>query len=224
MHTMRNALRAGGLLLAMLLAACAGPRQPALLLDTAAAPSTAIAPAGPFVNAHAIIILRHADIDPAQKARLGNQTPLLPRGEKRADEIVTALRDAGVTRIITSRALRTEETAAPLAKELHIAPEEPFGHGAEQAKGPGAMPAPDEAQGVFDFLVQSAKPADTILLVEHHSLIPGLMADFGFKNEPKFDDATEFDRVYLLLPDAQHHAYQLFRLRFGGDWGALNAK
>jgi len=96
----------------------------------------------------------------------------------------------------------------------------PFGHGSE-ANGAGAMPKADEAETVFAYLAQTAKPSETILLVDHHSVIPTLMADFGFAQEPAFDDATEFDRVYVILPDAAHHTYHLLRLRYGGDWGAL---
>ena len=45
------------------------------------------------------------------------------------------------------------------------------------------------------------------------------MAEFGFPNEAQYDDATEFDRVYILLPDAATHTYQLLRFRYGGRVG-----
>jgi len=37
-------------------------------------------------------------------------------------------------------------------------------------------------------------------------------------HETEAVDATEFDRVYILLPDASKRSYQLFRLRYGGTW------
>jgi len=193
----------------LFLAACA--QQPPLRVDSHAA---ATIPANkPFINAHAIIILRHADIDVAQKARMGAATPLLPRGEERAKEIITALKDFGITRIVTSSALRTQATAAPLAKLLNLTPDDAGAHASENGNA-GAS----EADKVVQYLADSAKPTDTILLVHHHSVIPSIMADLGFDHEPEFVDATEFDRVYVLIPNPQTRTYQLLRLRFGGKW------
>jgi broad specificity phosphatase PhoE len=166
-----------------------------------------------FVNAHAVIIVRHAYIDTKSKS---NTTPLLPRGEERAKELITALKSASVTRIVTSSALRTKETAAPLAAELKIVPEDPFSHAAEGAGA--AFAAMPEATTVIRYLSQTAKPEQTILVVQHHSSLPGILAEFGFKGESLMDDATEFDRVYVILPDAGRQTYQLLRLRYGGKW------
>jgi len=175
----------------------------------------AIAPR-PFVDAHAVIIVRHADIDPAQKSSMGSAVPLTTRGQERARELDTALKEAGITRIVTSSALRTGQTASPLAAELHLTPEDPFSHGAEgRAASSAAVP---EAQTVFEYLAKTATSNETILLVHHHSVIPSLLAQFGFAGEPPIEDATEFDRVYLLIPDSKTHTYQLFRLRYGGKW------
>ena len=137
MHTFQ---RAGWLLLAMLLAGCSATAdRRALLLDAGnPAVATASAPPTQFVDAHAIIILRHADIDPAEKARLGNKTPLLPRGEQRAEEVVTALKEAGVTRIVTSTSLRTQETSRRWPRNCTAHPSSRSGTGQRQrAAGPG---------------------------------------------------------------------------------------
>src|SRR5262245_17074188 len=88
------------------LAGCCAVESPDKRVETLAAVEDK-----PFVNAHAIIILRHADIDTALKATLGNQVPLATRGQERAREVITALHDAGITRIVTSTALRTQQTA-----------------------------------------------------------------------------------------------------------------
>ncbi|HEY4330819.1 MAG TPA: histidine phosphatase family protein [Phycisphaerae bacterium] len=211
-------LECAGVLAAFLwfttLAGCASDLRDSRAVSLSAPATThAIAAGKPFINAHAIIILRHADIDPAQKAKMGNAAPLLPRGEERAKEIVTALKDAGITRIITSSALRTQATAAPLAELLGIKEDDIGTHAAENG-----MPSPSEADKVIAYLAASAKPDQTILLVHHHSVIPSIMADLGFEHEPEYVDATEFDRVYLVLPDPEKRTYQLFRLRFGGKW------
>ena len=156
----------------------------------------------PFIDARALIIVRHANIDVSKKAALGNALPLLPEGEERAKGLIPMLKDAGITRIVTSPALRTQQTAAPVAAALHLKAEE----------GPAA------AADLVGFLAQSAKPGQTILIVHHHSVMPTLLAELGFKNESEAVDGTEFDRVYVVLPDAERKAYQLLRLRYGGKW------
>ena len=40
------------------------------------------------------------------------------------------------------------------------------------------------------------------------------MGYFGLKEEP-FDDATEFDRMYVIVPDPVHHTYQILHTRYG---------
>jgi phosphohistidine phosphatase SixA len=178
---------------------------PMPLHDTQAASSpvtAATSATGPFIRARALIVVRHADIDVAQKATRGNALPLLAAGEQRAKGLVPALQNAGITRIITSPAVRAQQTAAPLAAALHVTPEE----------------GPASAQELFAMLAQTATPGQTILVVHHHSIMPTLMAELGFARETAADDATEFDRVYLILPDAERRTYQLFRLRYGGSW------
>ena len=155
-----------------------------------------------FVNVRAIILFRHADIDASKKATMGNATPLLPAGEARAKEIITAVKGAGVTRVLTSPALRTQATAAPLAEYLHVKPE-----------NAGAT-----AQEVLTYLAQTGKPGETLVVVHHHSVTPGILAGLGVAREPEAVDATEFDRVYVILPDAAKGTYEVLRLRYGGSW------
>jgi phosphohistidine phosphatase SixA len=187
----------------ILLPACAAPqvRDPRA---GATAPANAAATSREnFVNVRAIIIFRHADIDVTRKATMGNATPLLPAGETRAKEIVTALKGAGVTRVLVSPALRTQATAMPLAESLHVTEED----------------AGATAQEVLAYLSKTAKPEETIVLVHHHSVIPGILAGLGVANESLAVDATEFDRVYVILPDAARGTYAVLRLRYGGKWG-----
>ncbi len=223
----RMAVPMAAVFLPVMLAACAAaPREPAaVFLDST--PSQA----GPFVNAHAILIVRHGDIDAAQKKQMGDQAPLTQAGQERAKALAFALHDAGITRIVAAPALRTQQTSAPLAAALKITPETLVADSDSGAVAPGANAsgteresvAQGESQNDFEYLARTAKPTDTILVVEHHSVVGPLMVEFGFTHETKIDDATEFDRLYLLLPDAQHHTYQLFRLRYGGDWGRAAA-
>jgi phosphohistidine phosphatase SixA len=201
---MRLAFKPLALVLILALA-CGCTLQSSTDSRAAAAPAASIVslPADrPFINARALIIVRHANIDLNQKATLGYATPLLPEGQERAKSLIPTLKDAGITRIVTSPALRTQQTAAPVAAALHLTPEQ----------GPGTAPE------LVAFLAQTAKPDQTILLVHHHSVMPSILSELGFKNETEAVDASEFDRVYLLLPNPAQCTYQLFRLRYGGKW------
>ena len=205
---------ARGLLAALLLAAgCAVP--------TASAPPPARAEkassSAGFVDARLLIIVRHGDIDVASKQALGGQVPLTPRGEERALDLDVALRDAGITRIVTSQALRTRMTAAALARRLGIQTEDPFGHGAEAWLGRQLAGAQErEAAAVVEYLAKTSKPGDVVLLVHHHSVIPSILAELGYPGEPAIDDTGEFDRLYVVIPDSGPKTYRVLRLRYGG--------
>lgn len=161
----------------------------------------------PLIAARAVVIVRHGDINVAEKFTRSSEVALTQRGQRRAEELVAALRDAGVTRIVTSEALRTQQTAAKLAAALNITPESVGDHA---RGGRGA-----EAQRVVQFLQTTAKPTDVILLVHHHSVIPQIMGALGYPREKAIENETEFDRVYVLLPDRKTGHYQLLRLRYG---------
>src|SRR5436309_12811453 len=64
-----------------------------------------------------LVLVRHADT-----AALPDR-PLSAAGLKRAQDLASALRNAGVTAIITTQLRRTRETAHPLASALGLVPE-----------------------------------------------------------------------------------------------------
>lgn len=65
-----------------------------------------------------IFIVRHAE-----KAPSGGKDPdLSAAGQKRADALARILRDADIKAIFTTELKRTQETAAPTAKESQIRP------------------------------------------------------------------------------------------------------
>ena len=61
-----------------------------------------------------LILLRHADIDDVPDPELN------ARGRERAEALAKLLADAGVESIFVSPALRTQQTAAPLAAKLNL--------------------------------------------------------------------------------------------------------
>ena len=75
--------------------------------------SVSIASAQPVV-----VIVRHAE-----KATNGGRDPdLSSTGRARADALARILKDSGITAIFTSEFKRTQETAAPIATSVHVAP------------------------------------------------------------------------------------------------------
>lgn len=62
-----------------------------------------------------LILVRHAE-----RESEGEDPPLVAAGEARALALAETLRDAGITRIITTQWRRTRDTAAPLAKILRL--------------------------------------------------------------------------------------------------------
>ena len=66
-----------------------------------------------------LVLVRHAD----KAAQPADDPPLTAAGAKRAQDLAAALRNAGVTAIITTQLRRTRETAQPLATALGLVPE-----------------------------------------------------------------------------------------------------
>jgi len=67
----------------------------------------------------AVIVIRHAD----KASEPVNDPGLTEAGSRRAQDLVTALGDAGITGIVTTQMRRTRDTAQPLATKLGVAPE-----------------------------------------------------------------------------------------------------
>jgi probable phosphoglycerate mutase len=202
MSVIRIKWQAAGLALAILLGGCFCPAD---RTTPATRPATAPARAGIFVNVRALIVVRHADVDLGVKKEEGDATPLLPRGEARTAELAFALRDSGITRIFTTQTVRTEKTAEA-AGAGKIAVESPFAHRAG-------------AQDVLAYLAEHTSETDVVLLVENHGTIRELLQAMGYRDETLINERTEFDRMYVILPDAATRTYRVLRVRYGGNWG-----
>src|SRR6267154_1591838 len=97
--------------------------------------------------AQTILLVRHAErVSEAPDALLSDV------GKQRAEKLAHTLADAGITAIFITEAERTKQTAAPLAKLLHLQPT--------------VVPAKDIA-GLVNRLV--AQPKDAVVLVVGHS-------------------------------------------------------
>jgi broad specificity phosphatase PhoE len=65
-----------------------------------------------------VVIVRHAE----KAVSTGRDPDLSPAGRARAEALARILKDSGITAIFTSEFKRTQETAAPTATAMKIAP------------------------------------------------------------------------------------------------------
>lgn len=136
-----------------------------------------------------VYLLRHAE---KQKSN-GSNPSLTAEGKQRAGRLVNLLRDIHVDQVYSTDYLRTRETVAPLAasKELNIT-----------LYDPRDLPATAKALCVRQ---------DTSVVVGHSNTTPQLVALLGGDPGPAIDEATEFDRLYLLVIRPGQVVTQLYR-------------
>src|SRR5690348_7712091 len=69
-------------------------------------------------TAPVIFVVRHAE----KANRGGNDPDLSPEGQKRADALADILKDSQITSVFVTEFKRTQQTAAPIAKAVHVTP------------------------------------------------------------------------------------------------------
>jgi broad specificity phosphatase PhoE len=126
----------------------------------------------------AVYLVRHGE-----KAAVGQDPELTPQGQARAQHIAAILRRAGITAIFSTPTARTQQTAAPLARQLGLT---------VQPYDPRLPKA----------LVEKVRGLNgAVLVVGHSNTLPELVRLFGgAPGSDILDD--EFDRLYQLLPGA----------------------
>jgi phosphohistidine phosphatase SixA len=144
-----------------------------------------------------LVLVRHADT-----AALPDR-PLSAAGLKRAQNLAAALRNAGVTAIITTQLRRTRETAQPLATALGLVPEViSVGESALVANpAPGAQFPPEVVQARAEY-IKILEPAirrlsGVVLVVGHDWSVPGLIASLGGPQIPNICPSV-FDKLFVL--------------------------
>lgn len=161
-----------------------------------------------------LVLVRHAD----KAAQPADDPPLTAAGAKRAQELATALRTAGVTAIITTQLRRTRETAQPLATALGIVPE--VINVGERALVPN--PAADaqfppevvkERAAYIKTLASTVRNrSGVVLVVGHDWSVPGLIASLGGPQLPNICSSV-YDKLFVLT-SAKTKA-NLFQVRYG---------
>jgi broad specificity phosphatase PhoE len=135
-----------------------------------------------------VFIVRHAE-----KASTGGKDPALSvQGQKRADALVHILKGSQITSVFVTEFKRTQETAAPTAREAHVSPT------LVSANDIGA-------------LVEKLRALNgNALVVGHGNTIPDLLKALGIATPVSIpeDDYTEI--FVVLVGDAP----QLLRLHY----------
>ncbi len=144
-----------------------------------------------------VLLVRHAEkvTEPADDPSLS------AKGIKRAQALATALRDAGVTAVITTELRRTRDTAQPLAKALGLKPE--------------VVPARGRQAGTHAEAVAEAVRRHmngVVLVVGHSNTIPLIIHALGGPLLPKIGEAM-YANLFVLIPWAGE--MRLVRSRYG---------
>lgn len=166
------------------------------LLAAIAIPAPAAAQAAQPVT---VFFVRHAEKGP--------ETPdpsLTAEGEARAQALAFALRDARITTILVSQFKRTQETALPLARAIHVRPD------------------PTDAGQVDDLVIRlkSLAPGTRALVVSHSNLIPAIIEKLTGVAVGEMKDA-DYDRLYVatLSPSGASVLYLHFGAPSAGGLG-----
>ncbi len=135
-----------------------------------------------------VVIVRHAE----KAANGGTDPDLSSAGRARADALARILKDSGITAIFTSEFKRTQETAAPIATSIGVAPT--------------VVPAKDTA-GLVAKLHQLNGNA---LIVGHGDTIPNVIKALGINSPINIPDEDYSELLIVTLGDKP----QLFRLHY----------
>lgn len=126
-------------------------------------------------NVRTVFLVRHAEKTSAQ-----GDAPLSPEGQKRAECLAGTLKDAGIKQIYVTDTMRTQQTAAPLAKTLKITPK--------------ILPAKDSNALIKDLIYTGG---GNILVVGHSDTIPFVIARMQGGTIPPIGE-NEYDRMFVM--------------------------
>jgi broad specificity phosphatase PhoE len=148
--------------------------------------------------AQTVILVRHAE-----KATEGGSDPALSAaGEARARALADALRDAGVTAVVTTELKRTQQTAHPLAAARGLTPQVVATRSGDAAAHAGAV-----AEAV------RRHKQGVVLVVGHSNTVPAIIGALGASRLPPICDA-EYANLFIVTLDPAGSA-RLIRSRYG---------
>jgi broad specificity phosphatase PhoE len=162
-------------LLAISVACATSPRASG---DAAASASVAQTTAAPVTT---VIVVRHAE-----KADNSGDPELSAAGAARAQALVNVVRDAKVSRIITTQFRRTRATAEPTATALGVTPT--------------VIPATATHVSEIADTVRAHRGA-TFLIVGHSNTVPAIVAALGAPSPAPICD-SEYDNLFVVTLNA----------------------
>jgi broad specificity phosphatase PhoE len=142
-----------------------------------------------------VILVRHAEknIEP------NNPDPdLSPAGQARAQELVRVLGAAGINTIYGTQYKRTQQTAKPLADNLHLS------ININDAK---------ETQDLVNS-IRTTNRGQTILVVGHSNTVPEIITALGGDPVPEIAD-SDYDNMFIVTIYKSGSA-KVTRLKYGG--------
>jgi broad specificity phosphatase PhoE len=146
----------------------------------------------------AIIIVRHSDPPPMLRIdEIRDDTPLSDTGRQRAAMLASRLKDSGITAIYVSEALRTVQTAEPLAKALGI---------------PIQVHLGDDVDGLVKRL-HADHHGQRVLVVGHWGTIPSIMKTLGHPQEITIDRSA-YDNLFVVVPKGEQEPPTVLRLHY----------
>jgi len=134
-----------------------------------------------------IFVVRHAE-----KSADGNDPDLSAAGQERAEALARIVKDAEITAIFTTEFKRTQETAAPTAKELHVSPT--------------VIPADQ----IFALVEKLRGLKGNGLVVGHGNTIPDLVKALGIATPVNIPENDYSELFFIILGDKP----QLLRLHY----------
>ncbi len=119
----------------------------------------------------------------------GEDPPLVAAGEARAQALAETLRDAGITRIVTTQWRRTRDTARPLAKLLKLTAQ--------------VIPVLEgkARENVDEVAAAVRRYKDETVLIVGHITVTGVIAALGGPRLPTICDNV-FSDLFLFTPAA----------------------
>jgi len=129
--------------------------------------------------AETVVLVRHAE----KAATPADDPPLTTMGEARARDLWSAVRDAGVSVVITTQFARTRATGQPTASALGLTPT--------------VVPATSQTH-IQDVVSEIRKhPGKTVLVVGHSNTVPAIVEALGAKRPSAICDAT-YDDMFVV--------------------------
>jgi broad specificity phosphatase PhoE len=133
-----------------------------------------------------IFFVRHAE----KASTGGDDMDLSEIGRARAESLATALKDAEISAIYTTEFKRTRQTAAPLAKALHLEP--------------AIISSKDRATLIAKLQASSGN----VLVVGHSNTIPDIIKALGITTPVTIADA-DYDNFFALILDEKPRLIRL---------------